>query len=212
MVATIGALVGAVAALVYGGYAASARRGVFSDLASDASSVSRDAAASSDTTNGILLVVALVIVVVAVGLWVTVVLAAGKGRNTLGYAGFGALGVGIIAALVGGFLSTGAESIEDAGKVATAYVLVGLGFIVMAIGLLLAAIALRQSGTDDDARPSASPDPRGSAYGTPAYGGGQPYGPPQYGGGQGDPFAGRGGAPPGGDPTSGTPGGGSPHG
>ncbi|MGH3322561.1 MAG: hypothetical protein ACRDN9_20780, partial [Streptosporangiaceae bacterium] len=136
-IATILALVGALAALVYGGYAVIARRGVFADLADDPSSVSADAASGSDTTNLILMIIAIVLVVVAVALWVVAFLTARRARSSLGLGGFGAVGVGVIAALVGGFMSSGVDDVEDAGKAATAYILVGVGFLLIAIGLLL---------------------------------------------------------------------------
>jgi len=186
LIATIATLLGAIAALAYGAYAITVRRGVFSDLADDAGSVSADAAASSDSTNTILLIAATVVAVVAVAVWLLAMVSARRGRNPLGYGGIALVVIGVITALAGAVLSAGVDSVDDAGKAATGYVLVGVGFVLIALGLLLGAIALRQG---DDAGASPSPSPGTSPYGSDPWSTGQsqygapggqqnPYGPP----------------------------------
>lgn len=176
--AIVFALIGALAALVYGGYAIIVRRGVFADLADDASSVSADAASSSDTLNGVLLLVAVVLVLIAVALWVAALLTAKRGRNTMGYAAFGAVGVGIVAAVVGGVLSSGVDDVAEAGTAATAYIVVGAGFVLIALGLLLAAVAIRSARSPGGGPVSGTPGDSGQYGGQP---GAPPYGRPQPG-------------------------------
>ncbi|MDO9379888.1 MAG: hypothetical protein Q7T56_13660 [Nocardioidaceae bacterium] len=163
-VAVVATLVSALVALVYGGYAIIARRGIFADLADNAS-VSVDDASRSDTVNGLLLAITLVVVLATIAVWVATLVVARRGRNALGLGGLGLVGVGAIAALVGGFLSSGVENVDDAGTAATGYVLVGVGFVLVALGNLVGAAGLRQGAPAPSAGPGGDDRLGGSGFG-----------------------------------------------
>lgn len=193
VVATVVAILGALAAIVYGAFAAVMRRGVFADIAEDSSSVSQDDASSSDRLDQYMMYGALALVVIAVLLWLAATVSARRGRSGLGYTGFALVVVGAIGAGVGAYLTTS----DDVDTIANGYLAVGAGFVLVGVGLLLGAVALRQAddGADDEpyryqpaANPYAEQRPNPYAqqppqqYGQPPQGG-QPYGrPPQQGG------------------------------
>lgn len=178
-IAMVLALLGALASLGYGIYALIARRGIYADIADDPSSVSKSDADSSDTLNSVLLWVAVVLVVLAVVLWLVAMISARRGRGGLGVTGLALVLVGAAAAVVGAVLLNGVEKGEAADG-ARDYVLVGIGFLVMAIGLLLGAAALRRAPTSSGAAASYPPGSYGGYgdpyAGTPTYGGTPPYG------------------------------------
>jgi len=188
------AVLGALAGLTYGIYALIARRGIYSDIADDPSSVLADDAESSDTLNAVLLWVAVALIVLALLLWLAAIVSARRGRGGLGWTGLVLVLAGGAAAIVGAVLVGGVGSASEAGDGATGYVVVGVGFLLMSLGLLLGAAALRReaspAGTGSQPGPyggGAYPDPYAGAS---PYGGPPPYaGPPPPGqqGGQGGP-------------------------
>lgn len=139
IIATIVALVAALAAIVYGAFAAIMRRDMF---ANNLGSSSESELENSDKLDQYMMYGALALVVIAVLLWLFCTASARRGRTGLGYSGFGVLVVGAIGAGVGAYLTTN----DDADKIATGYIVVGAGFVLMGVGLLLGAVALRQPG------------------------------------------------------------------
>lgn len=129
-------------ALVYAGFAVLDRRGIFSALAADPTQVARSAAETSDTVNLVLFVLAGVLTAasgVALGVWF--VRLAPEDREVAGFLGLGwmgALGVGLAAVVVALLMHLG----SDAGQIATGYVVLGLGALVVAATMAWAALVV----------------------------------------------------------------------
>ncbi|WP_262851447.1 hypothetical protein [Mumia quercus] len=177
-VAVVGLVLGALAALGYGVYALTSRRGIFADLADDPSLVSRSAAENSDSLNTILAGVAVAVLVVAFVLWILAI-AQGRGRTGLGWAGLGLAVLGAVAAGVGAFLTVGVEDVDDVDTAVLGYLVVGIGMVVVALGFVLGVLALlatRDSGPSAQRRPEPNP-----AYGQPPQQPQQQPRPQQYG-------------------------------
>lgn len=175
-IATVLAVLGALVALGYGIYALTARRGIYRDISDDPASVSSDDASNSDTLNSVLLWVAVVLIVLAVVLWLVALISARRGPGGLGVTGLALVLAGAAAAVLGAVLLNRVDSASEADDGAGAYILVGVGFVVAAVGLLLGAAALRRAGPSSN---GASPYPPGSysgPYPGPGYGGPPPYG------------------------------------
>jgi len=175
-------LLASLTSLGYGVYALIARRGLFADISDDPASVSRDDAESSDTLNTVLVWVAVSLALIAFLMWVAAMIAARRGRNGLGVTGLALVVIGGAAAVVGALLLNGVDSTDEAGDGAGHYVIIGIGFVVMGIGLLLGALALRRRATaaTSPAAPGYGPGP----YAAPGYGppgGPTPYGDSPYG-------------------------------
>ncbi len=195
-IATVLSVLAGLTALGYGLYALIARRGIYADISDDPSSVSSDDADSSDTLNSVLLWVAVALVVLAVVLWLAAMISARRGRGGLGWTGLALILVGAAAAVVGALLLSGVEK-GEAEDGARDYVLIGLGFVLIAIGLLLGTAALRRGPSDSRAAGSYPSGSYGGGYadpyaGAPPYGGQAPYGAPPAAG----PYGGQPGAGP----------------
>lgn len=145
-------ITGALLGLSYAAWAFTARRAIFADFAAG-NAVSGDDAKSSDTIDTVFLIVAGVVALVALGLWI----ARMAGRKTKGGAldlsGIALAGLGLVAVLIGLFL---ASTIGDADgqtaqgdKGVTATVVVGGGFALLAVGLLIGVFTARGRGSAD---------------------------------------------------------------
>ncbi len=181
-VAAVLAALGALAGLGYGGYALSARRGIYSSIADDPGSVTPADAQNSDTLNAVLLWVSLALIAVGLVAWVVALIAARRGCNGLGWAGLALVVLGAGVAVVGAIVVGGVGSTSDAGNGATGYLLVGIGFVVMALGLLLGVVSLRRPAAAGSSTGPAPYPPYADPYAGPApYGGPPPVAPPQGG-------------------------------
>ncbi len=133
-------LLGAIASLIYAIWAMTARRGIFSDFA-DNEVVSLNHARSSDRIDTTLLVVAGGLAILALALWL-VRLLGGKARGgALTLVGFLVSLAGIVCVVVGlvmsGLVSDGASRVEEGEKAVTSTMVTGIGFLVIAVGLLI---------------------------------------------------------------------------
>jgi hypothetical protein len=213
----VAALVGALAALGYAGFALTLRRGVYADLDDDPGSVSEDDAESSDNLNAIGLWVAGVLAGIAFVLLIMSMISARRGRNASGILAIVLVVAGAAAAVWGCLAVSAVDDISEAGDAVTGYLVAGPGFAVMGIGLIVGLLGMRKpakpSSTEPVARApfppdpySGEPGPYGGQPGRPyreqgPYGGQQgPYGqqpppspyaggPPHYGSQGGDPYA-----------------------
>ena len=159
--------VAAIASLGYGIFAVTARRGVYADIADDAASVSSSDAQNNDTLNAVLLWLAIGLVVLAAALWVFSIVSARRGAGVLGVTGLGLVLVGAAIAVAGAVRVSGVESASEADNGASGYVLVGSGFLAIAVGLLLGMAALRRPalGTYRQGHvPGYAQGPYGSQY------------------------------------------------
>lgn len=143
----------ALLSLAYAVWAFTARRGIFQDFA-DGRSVSVDDAKSSDLLDTIFLVVAGLVAVIAIGLWLAQLLGKRTGGGGLEKAGLAVALLGAVAVLVGLFLASG---VTDSGDQAsqgeegvTATMVVGGGFALLAIGLLMGLLAALRAKPDGD--------------------------------------------------------------
>jgi zinc-ribbon domain len=138
------AVIGALAALGYGGFALTLRRGIYADLDDDPTSVSKSDAENSDNINALGLWVAGLLVGLAFVLLIAAMISARRGRNGLGYTGAVLVVLGALAATWGCLQVSGVDDVANAGDAVSGYLIAGPGFIVMAIGLLLGALGLRR--------------------------------------------------------------------
>jgi hypothetical protein len=130
----------ALAALVYGGFAMTARRAIFTELPDG--TVSHSEASSSDRLDALLMWTAIVLIVVAAVLWLAVHL---RHRHPVGTSGFTAtalLGTGLILAVVGAFTTSLVGDLSDADRAALGFLIMGLGFVLLAAGCVAAIIAM----------------------------------------------------------------------
>jgi heme/copper-type cytochrome/quinol oxidase subunit 2 len=146
---------GAVAALAYAAWAFTARRGIFADFAAG-NSVSGDDAKSSDTIDTIFLIVVGVVVLVALGLWIARMAARKSQGGAVDISGIALAALGLVSVLVGLYL---ASTIVDADgqaaqgdKGVTATLVVGGGFALLAVGLLIGVFTVRGRGDTADSR------------------------------------------------------------
>ena len=127
--------------------ASTARRGVFADFA-DGNPVSTDDAKSSDTMDTVL-IVAGVVVLVAIGLWITRLVAKQTDGGGLDLAGIALAGLGVLVVLVGLFLSGGITDADgqaaQGDKGVTATMVIGGGFLLVSLGLLIGTFTVRES-------------------------------------------------------------------
>jgi hypothetical protein len=152
--ALVALLLAAVASLVYAVWALTARRAIFSDF-SAGRFVGASDAKSSDSIDTILLIVAGVIAVIAVVLWLVRRTTHRTSGGALDIGGLGLSILGLVIVVVGLFL---ASKITDAvgqpaegDKGVTATVVIGVGFVVLALGLLIGMATVR--GRDDTSWP-----------------------------------------------------------
>lgn len=157
---------GATFGLVYAGWAFTARRGVFADF-SDGSPVTADDAKSSDTIDTIFLIVAGLVVLVALGLWIARMASKQTKGGALDLIGFATAAVGLVTVLVGLYLAsviTDADGQSAQGdKGVTATMVIGGGFALLAIGLLIGVFTARGGATSDS---RSSPQGSGTGYQT----------------------------------------------
>ncbi|HYJ68027.1 MAG TPA: hypothetical protein VEX15_10245 [Nocardioidaceae bacterium] len=193
--AMIAALIGALAALGYAGFALTLRRGIYADLDDDPTSVSKDDAESSDNLNAIGLWVAGVLIGIAFLLLIMSIVSARRGRNGLGITAIVLIVLGGLAATWACLLVNGVDDITEAGDAVTGYLVAGPAFAVMGIGLLLGLLGLRKPAKPASTKPAArAPFPQGPYGGQQGPYGQQPPpspyagGPPQYGSQGGNPY------------------------
>jgi hypothetical protein len=191
--AMIAALVGALAALGYAGFALTLRRGIYADLDDDPTSVSKDDAESSDNLNAIGLWVAGVLIGIAFVLLIASMVSARRGRNGLGIVAIVLVVVGGAAAAWGCLLVNGVDDITEAGDAVTGYLVAGPAFAVMGIGLILGLLGLRKPAKPSTTPAAQAPFPQGPYGGQQGpYGQQQPPSPyaggPQYGGQGSNPY------------------------
>lgn len=141
--------------LVQGVAAMTLRRAAYVDLGAG-----RGGSASSDQLNLVLLSIASIASVVALTA-ALFVLMRGRGRSPASGAGLSLFGVGWLVVLVGAALVAGADTRAEADTAAAASVLVGVGFVVAALGHILLAVGLRAPLADGSlaTAPYPGPDP-----------------------------------------------------
>jgi hypothetical protein len=165
LAAVIALALGALLALVYAVWAFTARRGVFADF-SDGKVVSADDAKSSDNLDTFLLIVAALLVIIALALWIMRKVNDKTSGGGLELGGLVATGVGIVVVLVGLFLSSnisdGADQADQGDKGVTATLVTGVGFLIIAIGLMIGIAAVRGSHDPKSSTAPAYGRPRGS--------------------------------------------------
>ena len=140
-------VIGALAALVYAGWAGTARRNAFTDAASK----SLDELKSSDRLDSVLLVVCTVVVALAIG-WMFVGWSGPP--STLRVGALASLGVAAVAAAVAGYLLGTWE--QDAETASRGYLMLAIVFALAAVALVLELVAARPPQTKTDRRRLAS--------------------------------------------------------
>lgn len=173
------AMLGVLATGVYAVFAFTSRHSMFSDIehGSKPTSSLLDDAKSNDTLNSVLVWIAIVVGVAALVLWLVALVRDNRGRSSLGVAGLGLVTVGVLVAVVGALIVNSAINDRDAGKAATDVYVLGLGFALCAVGLLLGALALRASPAAPSGTTSAAgSSPPGYSYPPQAPGGYPPQG------------------------------------
>lgn len=142
VLAAIALTLATAACVVYGGWAATSRRGIFADLA-DGGSVTFEAAQDSDRLHGVLLWTAVGAVGLAVVLWL---LAHLRRRKPLGIAGFTALAllvIGMLVAVGGAYLTSLVDGeVAEADRGALGFLIMGIGFLLVAGGMIAALVAV----------------------------------------------------------------------
>ncbi len=171
------AVIGALAALGYAGFALTLRRGVYADLEDDPASVTEDDAKNSDNINAIGLWAAGLLVGIAFVLLIVAMISARRGRNVLGITGALLVVLGALAATWGCLLVNGVDDVSEAGDAVTGYLVAGPAFAAMAVGLLLGALGLRRPARTAPSQQAAPqtpfpPDPYSGQQ--PPYAGQQP--------------------------------------
>jgi hypothetical protein len=139
--------VGALAGLIYAGWAATARRSAFTDAAAK----SLDQLKSSDRLDAVLLVACTILVGLAIG-WMFVGWTAPP--STLRVAALASLGVAVVAAAVAGYLLGTWE--QDADTASRGYLMLTVAFALASVALVLELIASWPPGSETDRRRLAS--------------------------------------------------------
>ncbi len=148
-------LLAALACLVHGVASMTLRRAAYVDLGAG-----RGGSASSDQLNVVLLSIASLSSLGALAV-ALLVLARGRGRSPASGAGLALFVVGWLVVLVGAALVAGADTQAEASTAAAASVLVGVGFVVVALGHTLLAVGLNAPVQDGSlaTAPYLGPDP-----------------------------------------------------
>lgn len=155
----------ALLSLAYAAWAFTARRGIFADFA-DGRSVSVDDAKSSDLLDTVFLLVAGLVALIALGLWLSSLLAKKTSGGLIDKVGLALAMLGALLVIVGLFLASGVtdagDQIAQGEKGVTATWVVGGGFVLLAIGLLMGLMAVRDqpdAAYDNPDTGSATPYP-----------------------------------------------------
>ena len=152
---------GALLSLAYAVWAFTARRDIFQDFA-DGRSVSVDDAKSSDLLDTTFLVVAGLVALIAIGLWVSRLLSRKTERGGLEKTWLALALLGAVAVLVGLFLASGiadgGDQVSQGEEGVTATLVVGGGFALLAVGLLIGLLAaLRERPAAAQGSPAMAP-------------------------------------------------------
>jgi hypothetical protein len=150
LVTTILLVVGGLLSLGYAAWAFTARRGIFADFA-DGVRVSTDDARTSDQIDTVFVIVAGIVAVAALVLWVIVKATGRSDGGVVELAGLAVAGVGVVVALVGLVLSAGVadggSTAEQGDKGVIATLVLGAGFTLLAVGLLVGSAATRRASS-----------------------------------------------------------------
>jgi hypothetical protein len=150
LVTTILLAVGGLLSLGYAAWAFTARRGIFADFA-DGVRVSTDDARTSDQIDTVFVIVAGIVAVAALVLWVIVKATGRSDGGGVELAGLAVAGVGVVVAIVGLVLSAGVadggSTTEQGDKGVTATLVLGAGFTLLAVGLLMGLAATRRASS-----------------------------------------------------------------
>jgi uncharacterized membrane protein YiaA len=128
--------IGALAGLVYAGWAGTARRSAFTDAAHK----SLDELKSSDRLDSVLLIVCTALVVLAVG-WMFV--GWNRAIPTLRVAALACLGVAVVAAAVAGYLLGTWD--QDPDTASRGYLTLAIAFALASVALVLELVASRST-------------------------------------------------------------------
>jgi hypothetical protein len=146
---TVALVVAAVAGFGYASWALFHRHGIFKDFANGTSSLTVDDAKSSDNIDSVLLVVAFLIIAAAVSWWILLRVGGRTSGGGLELGGFAAVALGLILVVIGLIMSAGVSTDgtqrDEGNKAASAAILYGLGFAVLAVGLVIGAVSLRRA-------------------------------------------------------------------
>jgi hypothetical protein len=153
-------VVAAVAGFGYAGWALFHRHGIFKDFANGTSTLTVDDAKSSDNIDSVLLLITFVIIAAAVSWWILLRVGGRTSGGGLELGGFAAVALGIILAVIGLIVSAGVSTDgtqrDEGNKAASAAILYGIGFAVIAIGLLVGAASMRRTTAAAAAPPAAA--------------------------------------------------------
>jgi hypothetical protein len=155
-------LVSALLSVVYALWAFTARRGIFADFKAGRA-VTLGQARTSDRVDTVLVVVAGVVAVVAVVWWATD--RVHRKSGTRAEAGafvvtvLGALAIAVGMLLASAVTDAGTQSAQG-GRGITAANVLGIGFLVLAVGLLLAAVSVRRAPARNVSQPVAQSFPQ----------------------------------------------------
>lgn len=146
MAATVALALGSLLSLAYAVWAFTARRGIFSDFAAR-KPVGVGTAEANDRTDTILLIVAGVVALVAFALWLMRKFGGETAGGLIDNLGIALAALGVVVAVVGLFLASrvadGADQAASGDRGVTASLVIGSGFTLLAIGLLLGLLAVR---------------------------------------------------------------------
>lgn len=149
VVTTARALLGvaAAAAIAYGVFAILVLRGIYSDF--DAGDATLGDVDDRLDIHNIAVWVAIVAVAVALAAWVASIVTAGRGAQVIG---IGALVMTVLAAVVAGFGLVRMTGAEQGDAAATGALVAGIGFVVVAVGLVMGLLAMRAPSNADASR------------------------------------------------------------
>jgi hypothetical protein len=148
LAALVTVVIAAVLALSYAVWAFTARHGIFADFA-DGNPVSTDDAKSSDNIDSVLLIAAGLLAIIALAVWIMLATNRKTSGGPFDFAGLATVGIGMVVVLLGLLLSNGISDgtgqADQGDKGATATLVIGGGFLLLAIGFLVGVFAIRGS-------------------------------------------------------------------
>jgi hypothetical protein len=148
-VAIILLLVAALFALGYAAWSLTARLGIFADFA-DGITVTREDAQASDSIDLVLVLFTSGLALLALATWFLAARRASRGTASMVGWILALAGVVVVFAglALGSSITDAGDQIAQGERGVTACVVTGIGFAVLAVGMLVGATALRPSGRD----------------------------------------------------------------
>jgi len=141
VLAAVALVVAAGTCLGYGGWAMSARRAVFADLAAG-EGVSAAVAQESDHLHEQLLTAAVIALVVAIALWLLAHLLSRRPLATAGFTAVALFVTGAMLAVGGAYVTSLVDGVAEADRAAIGFLIMGGGFLLLGSGAVAAVVAL----------------------------------------------------------------------